>query len=129
MAYKLVWEKNGIYIIYSGKVSFSDLVELQGRLIGDKRYDSILFEIADLTKVDEPEVNKKEVKAISRLDRAATCYHRKKQHIIVSDNKEFLPLIKFYFKTFEGTSWETHLFTTLDEANDHLRQMGILMED
>jgi hypothetical protein len=129
MAYKLLWKNKGVYIKYSGKVNFRDLVELQGRLIGDKRYDSILYEIADLTNVEESVINKKEVKAISTLDKAATCYHREKQHIIVSDKEEFLPLIKFYFKTFEGTSWETHLFSTLNEAIDYLRRRGITVTD
>ncbi len=128
MAYNLIWGKKGVYIKYADNLKFPDLLEVQGKLIGDSRYDSIQYEIEDFTDVQAHELSEQEVRLISGMDRAASCYHREKQHILVSDKKEFIPLIELYLKALEGTSWDTHLFTTLDEALAHLKKMGILVE-
>ncbi len=128
MAYQLIWHAHGVYIRFSDILTFQDLIRTQGRLVGDKRYDSLQYELADFTGVKAHQITVHEAQLIGKMDKAASIYHLKKQHIIVFRNQEYSSLINKYLEALTDTNWEIHVFKTMKEAHDHLKKLGIFVE-
>jgi hypothetical protein len=110
MAYQLTWHAYGVYIRYLEVLSFQDLINVQGKLIGDRRYDSLKYEIDDFTGVEAHHITMHQAQLIGKMDKAASNYNLRKQHIIIFNNPAYSPLVDKYLEALADTSWETHLF-------------------
>ncbi|MBN2523140.1 MAG: hypothetical protein JXB24_07675 [Bacteroidales bacterium] len=128
MAYQLTWHAYGVYIRYLEVLTFQDLIRAQGKLLGDRRYDMIQYEIDDFTAVKTHQITVHEAQLIGKMDKAASIYHQKKQHILVYNQQEYSSLVNKYIEALADTNWEVHVFETLKEAHDHLKKLGIFVE-
>ncbi len=129
MAYQLTWHAYGVYIRYLEVLTFQDLISVQGRLLGDTRYDSLQYEINDFTGVKAHKITMHQAQLIGKMDKAASNYHLKKQHIIVFGNPAYSPYVDKYLEALADSCWETHVFATLDEAQAHLKELGLIVEE
>jgi len=48
MAYKIIWEENGILFKRTGTVTNQEVTEANDRVYGDKRFEVITYQISDL---------------------------------------------------------------------------------
>jgi len=56
------------------------------------------------------------------LDKSSLRWNPKKMRIaVVTKDDRFVPIVKTYFKDFEGTAWECRLFETLVLAYDWVK--------
>ncbi|MBN1339154.1 MAG: hypothetical protein JXA03_07515 [Bacteroidales bacterium] len=116
MAYIIFWEENGIYIRHSGIVTYHEIIEIEGRLVGDVRYETSRYEIIDILHVEDFRVSPNEMAAIGSLEKAASRYRREKQIIVLLNNEAYKPVIDKYFEVLSATGWETILLKSLHEA-------------
>ena|SRR5665648_110188 len=117
MASKLFWEGKGILVKHSGTVTNEEVMKMNGIMYGDIRYESITYQIADYADVTTNLVTAADAKVIGTLDRTSSVWSVKRMRLaVVTKDEKFMPIVKTYFKEFEGTEWEGRIFETLDKA-------------
>jgi hypothetical protein len=117
MAGELIWEDKGILVKHSGTVTDEEVRELNDRMYGDIRFDSINYQIADYTEVTKNLITPQDAKVVGKLDRASSMWTSKKMKLaIVSQDENFFPVVETYFSEFAETEWEGRIFPTLVEA-------------
>ena len=122
MASKIIWEENGILVKHSGTVTNEEVMEINDIMYGDKRYESITYQIADYTEVTNNLLTAANAKVIGTLDRTSSVWNSKKMRLaVVTTDEKFVPIVKTYFKEFEKTDWEGRIFDTLEMAYDWVK--------
>lgn len=130
MAYVIFWEENGIYIKHSGIVTYREIFEIEGKLVGDARYETSQYEIINMLEIDGLEVSLNEIVAIGSLERAASRYRRDKYVIMLADREEYMPVIHKYFEILNSVGWETVLLKSLSEAREYITgKLGLYFSD
>ena len=122
MASKIIWEENGILVKHSGTVTNEEVMEINDIMYGDKRYESITYQIADYTEVTNNLLTAANAKVIGTLDRTSSVWSSKRMRLaVVTTDEKFVPIVKTYFKEFEKTDWEGRIFDTLEMAYDWVK--------
>ncbi|GEM_PF-1052117 len=122
MASKLFWEEKGILVKHSGTVTNEEVMKMNGIMYGDRRYESITYQIADYTEVTTNLVTAANAKVIGTLDRTSSVWSSNRmKNVVVTTDEKFIPIVNTYFKEFEKTEWECRIFETLDKAYEWLK--------
>ena len=116
MAYDLIWEDNGVYWKYSGRVVGKELVDASTSIYGDARFIHLKYKFVDFYDVESVEVNKDELALIAYQHLAAERAnpYLKNAILIKSGHK----LAREFASYFSKSSWEVKVFTDLDQANN-----------
>ena len=122
MASKLFWEEKGILVKHSGTVTNEEVMKMNDIMYGDRRYESIIYQIADYTEVTTNLVTAADAKVIGTLDRTSSVWSSKRMRLaVVTNDEKFMPIVKTYFNEFEGTEWEGRIFESLDKAYEWVK--------
>jgi hypothetical protein len=115
MAYELVWETNGVYWKYSGKVAGSEIVDASTSIYGDARFSTLKYKFVDFFDVETIEIDKSHLALIAYQHLAAERAnpYLKNAILIKSGQKMAHEFAAFFSKS----SWEVRVFKDLDEAN------------
>jgi hypothetical protein len=116
MACQTVWEDNGVYWKYSGKVAGSEIVDASTAIYGDPRFITLKYKFVDFLDAETIEIDKDQLALIAY------------QHLAVERANPYLKtaiLIKSghniaheFAAFFNKSSWEVKVFTDLDKANE-----------
>jgi len=124
MACKIIWEKNGILFKHSGTVTDQEARSMNDIMYGDKRFETIKYQISDYTEVTNNLLTHTDAKIIGTLDRTSSNWTSKRMRIVVvTKDEKFVPIIKTYFKEFVGTLWECKIFETLEMAYEWVKSV------
>ena len=119
MAFKLIWEKDGILVKHSGIVTNEEVTLTNDLLLGDMRFATISYQIADYTDATDIQITPFDAKIRGALDKTSTYWNLSKmRNIVITIDENFIRIVKTYFKVFEGTNWECRIFETLELAYD-----------
>jgi len=122
MASNIIWEEKGTLVKHSGTVTNEEVMEMNNIMYGDIRFESITYQIADYTKVTDNLITAADAKVIGTLDRTASVWSSKRMRLaVVTTDEKFVPIVKTYFKEFEGTEWVGRIFETLELAYDWVK--------
>lgn len=115
MAYELVWEINGLYWKYSGRVIGSEIIEASTSIYGDERFDMLKYKFVDFLDVETIEIDKSQLALIAYQHQAAerSNPHIKNAILLKSGHKMAHEFASFFSKS----SWEIKVFTDLEKAN------------
>lgn len=121
MSYIINWEENGVYCKFSGAVSGNELIQCNGDLYGDARFDDVKYELFDMLDVTELTIKPIDVKKVAGCDRAASRRIRPnvKCALVAIDEHAHI-LSKVYQSEISESSWEGRDFTTIKDAREWL---------
>lgn len=116
MAYELVWEKNGVYWKYRGKVTGNEIVDASTSIYGDIRFGTLKYKFVDFLDVDSVEIDKSQLALIAYQHLAAERANPYlKNAILVKSGQKIAHEFAAFF---DKSSWEVKVFTDRDEANE-----------
>ena len=117
MAYKIIWEAKGLLVNFSGTVTEKEVMMVNDLIYGDKRFETITYQIADYTGAVDIQISPRDAQVIGALDKSSSRWNRSRvKNIVVTKDDKFIPIVKTYFREFEGTHWEGRIFDTLEMA-------------
>ena len=115
MAYELVWEPNGVYWKYSGKVAGDEIVEASTCIYGDPRFITLKYKFVDFLDVEAFDIDKHQLALIAYQHLAAERANPYlKNAILIKSGQK---LAQEFAAFFDKSSWEVKVFADLDEAN------------
>jgi hypothetical protein len=122
MAYKIIWEEKGILVKHSGTVDEQEVMMINNIMYGDVRFETITYQISDYSDVTNNLITPTDAKVIGTLDRTSSRWTSKRmKNVVVSKDEKFIPIVRTYFREFEGTEWKCRIFETLEMAYEWVR--------
>ena len=120
MPYTTEWQENGIWWTYCGVVTAKEVLECNLEIYGDDRFDSLTYELMDLSQAERLELTEAQVKKIAYLDKAAARSNPNMRVALVSKMDLIKELFEMYAKYSEESPWEIENFETVEEARKWL---------
>jgi hypothetical protein len=71
MAYKIIWEEKGFVATFSGTVTEQEVKAVNDIMYGDKRFNTISYQMADYTDATDIRISPRDAKIIGVLDRTS----------------------------------------------------------
>ena len=119
MSHKLVWEPEGVYWKYYGKVSGLEVFDATMIAYGDSRFDELKYKLVNFLDIESIEMKEAEVRAIAKQHKSAERHNPYIKNAIVLKSKTNELAIKFA-TLFSDSRWDVQIFDDLDAANDWL---------
>lgn len=116
MINNICWEGNNVRVAFEGNVFFEDIFQVDGKIIGDSRFDLTKYIVYDLRKVTILNLTKNELAAISTLDISASRWNAKLKLAILGKDKLIIELAENYIIKMNNNNWEVKIFENLDKA-------------
>ena len=115
MPFSLVWESRGVTKVFSGHLTFKDLISSSHLVEGDERFDRLRFVIYDLLAVDGVDVNEDDIEELVSIDAAATTTNKNIVGAVVSTDEQILALVKAYGSS-PLNAYPIKVFSTVEAA-------------
>ena len=115
MSFQLVWESKGVTKVFSGRLTFKDLMNSSHLVEGDERFDRLRFVIYDLLAVDGVDVNEDDIEELVAIDAAATSTNKNIVGAVVSTDEQILALVKAYGSS-PLNAYPIKVFSTVEAA-------------
>jgi len=122
MGFTVEWEGNNPLLILEGDIIFDDLYYLDGKIYGDSRFDLTQYICYNMLEVNSLNVTKNDIAAISALDKSASRWNAKIKLAIVVQDEHIRREALLYIDFMKDSSWETKVFSALNEALDWCRK-------
>ena len=116
MAYTYSWDGSNIAIKLSGEVSFAEIKEANDHIIGDERFDTMEYQIADFTEVTNVSMQEDDVKLMSVFDRSATYWNKRIRVAFIGKEDYLINLFMVYIQMMRNTEWECNVFENFGDA-------------
>jgi len=116
MSYKINWQGSNPIITFEGTVTSADIIEVDNILYGDVRFDSMRFQLFDISEIANVVFKDEEVKLIGVLDKTASRWNNHVRVGVVTNHPEVIKLNQTYKESIEGTNWEIKWFETYKET-------------
>ena len=116
MPYNITWEPQGVFIKWFDKCTYKENIEANGMLYGDKRFDSILYQISDILDADTSTFTNQDVTIIAKLEMKATVWNKNMLVAHITKNKELIEQIRLYEAEMKDSNWRFGIFDSLEEA-------------
>ncbi|PCH78322.1 MAG: hypothetical protein COB98_00745 [Flavobacteriaceae bacterium] len=116
MGFQLEWDNNDANIKFYGILVLQDLMDANGLIYGDGRFDEMCVQIADFTDVERVDLSSKDAKIITTLEEGASRWNRVVKVIHVTTNLKLKTLLTLYKEGMKGTNWIIEVVDTLEEA-------------
>ncbi len=116
MPYKIQWEEKGVYVKSFGIVTANENLQLNGEIYGNKKFDTIEYQISDLLDADLSILNDKNISVISQLDFSASAWNKNLKVVHITKNTELIRLIKIYETRMGESGWQFMISDTLEDA-------------
>ena len=116
MPHTTYWEEKGMLIEWSGVIEATEVLKSNGAVYGDKRFDSIRYQINDLRNAEYASFTEKEINIISALELQASDWNRYMKMVHVTQDPKLIADIRQYEKKMEASGWEFLICSTVAEA-------------
>lgn len=118
MSYTNKWEKEGLYRIFTDKISGEEVLRSNLAIQGDARFDDIKYVLNDFTQTVEFEISDMDVNKIVATDGVAAISNARLKIAIVATLESLLDWIHLYCEKMQGSPFECNVFTNLDDARE-----------
>ena len=118
MAYTISWEDKGVYVDFKSIVTLNDIIFANGELVGDHRFDYLLYQIFDFLDVDQTDIEKEKIKIFVSLDKAAAIWRPNQKIALVATNDLAVQLGEVYVELMGGVNLKTRLFCSKESATE-----------
>ncbi len=125
MSYSTEWETQGVHWRYWDTVSGEELIRSNLEIYGDERFDTMKYQIVDLSRINAFDVTRDQMLKIAAYDRAAALSNPRVKIAVVSRINSVTALARLYHAENIQSPWETRLFETLQEARDWVSQTRV----
>ncbi len=116
IGYKIDFERNGVYIKFSEKLTGNDLIQINKLLYSYDQFETMKYQLWDYTNTKEILITEEEVEIIGVLDKAASRWNNSMLVALVGKSDEFASLIEIYKKEISEIDWTCVMFNELDSA-------------
>lgn len=116
MSHQNKWEENGLYRIFTDKISGEEILTSNLTIQGDSRFDDIRYVINDLTKITEFEATEIDILKISAVDKVSARSNSYIKIAIVATSDSLLKWIQKYCIQMQDSPFECKIFETVDDA-------------
>ena len=118
MSYELIWEDRGVLFQFWDVVSGDELVQSNLDVYADPRFESIECELVIFSDSVEFAASSESVRRVAKMDATASQRNPNIVVAIVASQLVIQGLVNLYRlqSDFEGSTWETEFFETVDEA-------------
>ncbi len=116
MPYKVFWEEEGVYVRWSGLSDADESIKLNGDIYGCKHFDTIKYIISDTLDAELPNFSEIDIRIIAKLDEQASRWNPNLKVAHISNNPEFVQLIKSYENKMDDSGWTFGVFDNLEDA-------------
>lgn len=116
MPYKIFWEPAGVLLKWYGKCTYQENLDANGKLYGDKRFESIRYQISDVVDADTSEFTDNNVKIIAKLESKAVIWNKHLLVAHVTNDEKLIRQINLYEEIMNDSNWKFGIFGNLEEA-------------
>lgn len=116
MPYNITWEPKGVLVKWYGKCTYKENLEANGMLYGDKRFDSIHYQISDILDADTSAFTNHDITVIARLELKATIWNKNMLVAHITQNRALIEQIKMYEVEMRDSNWKFGIFDTIEQA-------------
>ena len=122
MPYEIEWTKKGVRWKFFGIVTSEEALQSNLAIYGDSRFDTIRYQIADFSEVEELRLDEKDMKKIAFLDKAAARSNARISVAIIAPSVRAKQILADYAKYSYDTPWNTKLFETAEDAGNWIER-------
>ena len=116
MSYKYDWTENNVIVTFEGDVKYEDIFHVDGKIIGDSRFNLMIYTIYDFSKVDNFKITKGDIKIFSALNISASIWNKRLKFACIVQNKNIKDTVSIYIDLMKESSWKIKMFNTLEKA-------------
>jgi len=116
LAHNNNWESDGLYRIFTGKVTGEEILTSNLELQGDPRFDDISYVLNDFTAIVDFDVTDIDVTKIAVMDDVAAKSNPDINIAIVATLEPFIKWVNVFIDSMKGTPFECTLFDRVEDA-------------
>lgn len=116
MGFTVKWQKRGVIVVFDGILKADDIIKANNNLYGDKRFDTMEYQIFDYRFVDGHDIDESDIGVIGILDKSASKWNRNIKSCNITSDEFGIQMIEKYAEIMNETGWETRIFTNLEDA-------------
>lgn len=110
------WIDSNFIVTFYGDISFIDIMNANGIMYGDRRFDELKYQIFDYSMITSINLNNNVPEIISKLDTAAIVWNHHVKVATVTKDDYLREKIDLYNKYLESTSWIPKTFDNIHDA-------------
>ena len=118
MAYLNDWGVNGIYRIFTGKISGDEIIQAVLEIEGDQRFDELDYIINDFRQVDDYIISERDITTIVKIDNNAVKMNPQIRVAIVVTLDSLQEWAKLYCQKMHNSPYECKVFSHMEEAEE-----------
>ena len=126
MPYEVIWFQRGVEWRYTGHVTGREIVDSIMSIFGDARFDSLAYQIADLTHIESAQVQEREMKQSAYLDRAASQSNPHISVAIIASTPISRKIGQQYIDNAKVSPWDIQMFENRSDAERWLRSKRLI---
>jgi hypothetical protein len=115
MAYDIIWEDNGVYWRYRGRVTGKEIVQASTSIYGDPRFITLKYKFVDFLEAESIDIDKDQLALIAYQHLAAERSNPYIKNAILI--KTGASIVDDFAEYFNKSSWEIRVFYDRDEAD------------
>lgn len=116
MAYEYIWEDNGLYRVFTGTTSGTEVLNSNLSIHGDPRFDEIDYVLNDFLSIDNFEVSDMDIKKIAHMDSVAELSKPTLKIAIITTHSELLEWVNKYLMCMKDATYICNIFSNIDDA-------------
>lgn len=117
MPYETIWEEEGVYQRYSGRLSKGDREFAANDVLGDSRFDSLKYWLVDSLAIDEYLLDERDAVIAAAFDIGAQHYNSDILMVFVATNTDHRRNIAKYIEVLQSQCcWKAKLFDDMQSA-------------
>ncbi len=122
MPYTMNWIGNNVFVEMFDEIAFSEIEECNAIIYGDYRFDSMTYQLVDLTKITNINMSEnaktQDLENIVVLEKSATRWNNNVKVAFVTSDEFVKSLISEYAISLQETGWKCEHFETLEAAKN-----------
>jgi len=120
MAFINNWEAGGVYKVFSGDVTGSEVLDSAVEVEEDQRFDQVRYVINDFLAVDGVDANERDIALVAAIDRAASKTNPDIRIAVVATQQKIIELAQHYSRLIEDCPFQAQLFASVEDARNWL---------
>ena len=110
------WEEKGVVVTFSGVITSNEVMKANNQIIGDPRFDNLLYQIFDFGNIDKIISSDEEAKMIGIMDKSSTRWNKRIKVACITNKDYIIEMINEYAEMLKETEWDVGVFKDLDDA-------------
>ncbi len=121
MPYHIQWEDNGIVWTFFGVVTGEETTQANLEIYGDPRFGDLLYQIVDITNVEQFDLTSDDLDESAALDEASSLSNLRIVVAVVAAADEAVEIALLYQAAMNQASWTVEIFPTMEDAKEWIR--------